>query len=167
MKDQFCSKMNSHRSYLERFAVKLSGSKDAAEDLVQGTYCKVLTHYSRSGQLIWETYDPNQDMKRWLRTILLNLFLANKRKDKVHLGYCERNETLSTPSCEAALVKKEEHQLLHDSIKKLSDENQKIVNLYWFEDMTLKEIGRRIQKSTTTVSNRIDKILGLLRQEYS
>ena len=59
-----------------RFALRLSGSQDEAEDLVQETFLRAF----RS----WDKYTPGTQCKSWLFTICRNLFLRSRERIKRH-----------------------------------------------------------------------------------
>jgi RNA polymerase sigma-70 factor (ECF subfamily) len=59
-----------------RFALRLSGSQDLAEDLVQETFLRAF----RS----WEKYTPGTQCKSWLFTICRNVFLRQRERGQRH-----------------------------------------------------------------------------------
>ncbi len=65
-----------HLDAVYRFALRLAGSPDAAEDLVQETFLRAL----RS----WEQYTPGTRVKSWLFTICRNVFLRQRQRGRRH-----------------------------------------------------------------------------------
>src|SRR5215831_4147334 len=63
-----------HADQLYRIALRLSGSQQAAEELVQETYLRAF----RS----WRSYRPGSNLAAWLATILRNVFLDEARKQQ-------------------------------------------------------------------------------------
>jgi RNA polymerase sigma-70 factor (ECF subfamily) len=61
-----------HMDAVFSFALRLSGSKDAAEDLVQETFLRAF----RS----WDQYRPGTQCKSWLFTICRNVFLRHRER---------------------------------------------------------------------------------------
>ena len=59
-----------------RFALRLSGSQDTAEDLVQETFLRAF----RS----WDQYTPGTQCKSWLFTICRNVFLRQRERGQRH-----------------------------------------------------------------------------------
>jgi RNA polymerase sigma-70 factor (ECF subfamily) len=59
-----------------RFALRLSGSRDQAEDLVQETFLRAF----RS----WDKYTPGTQCKSWLFTICRNVFLRQRERGLRH-----------------------------------------------------------------------------------
>lgn len=65
-----------HLEAVYRFALRLAGSPDRAEDLVQETYLRAW----RS----WEQYTRGTRVKSWLFTICRNLFLRKEERGRRH-----------------------------------------------------------------------------------
>ena len=65
-----------HMDAVYRFALRLSGSRDQAEDLVQETFLRAY----RS----WDQYTPGTRCKSWLFTICRNLFLRQRERSQRH-----------------------------------------------------------------------------------
>jgi RNA polymerase sigma-70 factor (ECF subfamily) len=65
-----------HMDAVFRFALRLSGSRDQAEDLVQETFLRAY----RS----WEQYTPGTQCKSWLFTICRNVFLRGQERGQRH-----------------------------------------------------------------------------------
>jgi RNA polymerase sigma-70 factor, ECF subfamily len=61
-----------HAEHLYRIALRLTGSPQAAEDLVQEAYLRAFR--------AWRTYRPGTNLAAWLATILRNAFLDEARK---------------------------------------------------------------------------------------
>jgi len=60
-----------HADQLYRIALRLSGSPQTAEELVQETYLRALR--------AWESYRPGTNLAAWLATILRNVYLDEAR----------------------------------------------------------------------------------------
>ncbi len=65
-----------HMDAVFRFGLRLSGSRDQAEDLVQETFLRAF----RS----WEKYTPGTQCKSWLFTICRNVFLRQRERGQRH-----------------------------------------------------------------------------------
>jgi RNA polymerase sigma-70 factor (ECF subfamily) len=71
---QFEEEALAHADQLYRIALRLSGSQQAAEELVQETYLRAF----RS----WRSYRPGSNLAAWLATILRNVFLDEARRQQ-------------------------------------------------------------------------------------
>ena len=65
-----------HMDAVFRFALRLTGSRDQAEDLVQETFLRAF----RS----WDQYTPGTQCKSWLFTICRNVFLRSRERGQRH-----------------------------------------------------------------------------------
>ena len=72
-----------HADAVYRFALRLSGSPDQAEDLVQETFLRAF----RS----WEQYTPGTRAKSWLFTICRNVFLRQRERSARHDAIVEES----------------------------------------------------------------------------
>ena len=71
---QFEEEALAHADQLYRIALRLSGSQQTAEELVQETYLRAF----RS----WRSYRPGSNLAAWLATILRNVFLDEARRQQ-------------------------------------------------------------------------------------
>ncbi len=76
-----------------RFALRLSGSRDVAEDLVQETFLRAF----RS----WDKYTPGTQCKSWLFTICRNVFLRQRERGQRHDEIVSENVDRSSGPFEA------------------------------------------------------------------
>lgn len=83
-----------HLDAVYRFALRLSGSPDQAEDLVQETFLRAY----RS----WDQYTPGTAAKSWLFTICRNVFLRGRQRRLRHDQIVE--ETAGRPGGEQSPV---------------------------------------------------------------
>jgi RNA polymerase sigma-70 factor (ECF subfamily) len=65
-----------HLEAVYRFALRLAGSSDAAEDLVQETFYRAYR--------AWDQYTPGTRSKSWLFTICRNVFLRQRERRRRH-----------------------------------------------------------------------------------
>jgi len=65
-----------HMDAVYRFALRLTGSADRAEDLVQDTFFRAFR--------AWDQYTPGTQCKSWLFTICRNVFLRQRERSQRH-----------------------------------------------------------------------------------
>src|SRR5690348_8121469 len=63
-----------HAEHLYRIALRLTGSQQPAEDLVQEAYLRAFR--------AWRSYRPGTNLAAWLATILRNAYLDEARKQR-------------------------------------------------------------------------------------
>lgn len=81
------------------------------------------------------------------------------KKDEILL-----EDTISDYELENDILNKEEKIALIESIKKLNDEDKQMIDLYFWKEMTQKEIARYLKMSQANVSRRIQRALNNLRK---
>jgi RNA polymerase sigma-70 factor (ECF subfamily) len=72
--DIFTNETLPHENALYRYALKISGSADDAQDLVQETYYKAYRHFDK--------FQIGTNSKAWMFMILKNTFINDYRKSK-------------------------------------------------------------------------------------
>ena len=68
---------------------------------------------------------------------------------------------------EQIFLKNEQKRVLSESLKVLNDNQRQAIQLYYFEDYTIEEISKLIEKSVSTVHYRLKKSLELLSESLS
>lgn len=79
-----------HLDAVYRFALRLSGSPDRAEDLVQETFLR--------GFKSWDQYTPGTACKSWLFTICRNVYLRQRERGQRHDEIVAENVTREATS---------------------------------------------------------------------
>jgi len=87
-KPGFAEEALPHLDAVYRFALRLSGSPDEAEDLVQETFLRAF----RS----WDQYTRGTKAKSWLFTICRNVFLRRREREKRHVEIVQETVAPST-----------------------------------------------------------------------
>lgn len=82
-----------------------------------------------------------------LSLVSLDDYLNQNHEDSI---LSSKNAQIDTP--ESQYDKKEIKNMLVDAIDKLSEREKKVVTLYYFEDLTLKEISRIMEVSESRIS---------------
>lgn len=90
---------------LRAFAISLSGHADRADDLVQETLARALTHIDK--------FEPGTNMEAWLFTILRNLFRSDYRKRRREIEDPEGRyaESLTSQPAQVGRVELEEFRV--------------------------------------------------------
>lgn len=160
-----------HMDAVFRFALRLSGSRDAAEDLVQDTFLRAF----RS----WDQYTPGTQCKSWLFTICRNLFLRSRERTKRHDEIVEENVDRSAGPFDVVnpvwvvAVKADpegdffksivdEEVLRH--IQELPEEYRTAVVLSDLEGFTYLEIAEMLEVPLGTVKSRLFRGRRVLQQ---
>jgi RNA polymerase sigma-70 factor (ECF subfamily) len=140
-----------------RYAYRLSGSPIEAEDLTQQVY---LIANRNLGQL--RSLDS---AKNWLFTILRNCFLRERQKDKripttdVPLNLDDLPQRIA----EIPTVAEIEPEKLQEALNGLSDAFRVILGMFYFEELSYKEIAENLDLPIGTVMSRLARAKADLR----
>jgi RNA polymerase sigma-70 factor, ECF subfamily len=152
-----------HMDAVYRFALRLAGTQDAADDLVQDTYFRAYR--------AWHQYTPGTRAKSWLFTICRNVFLRQRERRQRHEEILaetahEDPRAISRESPVFASASKEsdpegaffssivdEEILL--AIDDLPDEYRMAVVLSDLEDLSYNEIAEVMEIPVGTVKSRL------------
>ena len=139
-----------------RFAFRLSGQASDAEDLAQQTFM--------DAQRKLHTLRDPAKVRPWLFMIVRNLYRRKLRDQKP-----DRQVTLETvdePSAEVQQTPLDDEglQLALDS---LPEEFRTVLLLFYFEDMSYREIAERLELPIGTVMSRLSRGKRHLRQRLS
>lgn len=127
--------------------------KEAALDIVQNAICRALENYSKLRNV--------NAIKTWFYRILINECLQYLNKYKREILY-EPAELREDVYYEKAYEAKHD---IYQKVCELPEKLKTIVILYYFEQLTLKEISQATGVNLSTVKTRLYKALKSLRKE--
>ena len=144
-----------HLPGLRRYATALVGSISAAEDLVHDCIERALR---RSDSLL-----DSERMGAWLRSILHNLYLDEKRRDKgrgIGIDFTEMDNelALSAPPNDRALATD-----LVRAMSSLSADHRQILLMVGLEGLSYREIAMELNAPLGTVMSRLARARERLR----
>lgn len=158
---------------LLRYLSSLTGRRDLAEDLFQETWIRVLER----GHL----YDDRGDFDSWLFTIARNRALDLFRKrtllsldEMMHPD--EEGSAAFDPEADGLspleqLGRLEQATAMHCVMEKLQPIHREVLRLYFFEDLSMREIAERTGIHMPTVKSRLYRAIGfcehLLRESLN
>ncbi len=149
---------------LVRYLIYLLGRRDGVDDLVQGTWLRVLERGS--------SYDARSRFEPWLFTIARNLAIDHMRKRQTFSLDSNQEteyEPLATssasdaPSPFALAARTEDAERLAHSLQTLEPICREVLVLRFQEDLSLQEISTIVQAPVSTVASRIYRGLATLR----
>ncbi len=133
---------------LRAFAVSLCGNIDRADDLVQETLVRAITHI--------DSFRPGTNLNAWLATILRNCFLSEARKrskevEDVEGSYVGR--LLSAPEQESRI----ELQEFRAALAKLPFEQREALLLVGAAGFSYEDTAAICHTTTGTIKSRINR----------
>jgi RNA polymerase sigma-70 factor (ECF subfamily) len=161
-RDDFEKEALPHLDAVYRFALRLSGSPDQAQDLVQDTFLRAF----RS----WDQYTPGTRSKSWLFTICRNLYLRQWERGKRHDEIVAENTRPEAPGSDVvnplwsavadvdpegqffdAIVDEEVLRAIED----LPEDFRAVLVLSDVEGLSYQEIAVRVDVPVGTVKSRL------------
>lgn len=133
---------------LRAFATSLCGSLDRADDLVQETLLRALTHI--------DSFESGTNMVAWLFTILRNVFRSEyrKRRREVEDIDGEYAETLKTHPAQIGHV---EFNELLEALDKLQPEQREVLILVAAADFSYDQVAAICGCAVGTIKSRVNR----------
>ena len=140
------SLVEQHYESLYRYAYRLSGSAADAEDLSQEAFCKAQTQFA-------QLRDPER-AKPWLFSILRNAYLHRLRTEKTHrpVSLDAIGDLVAAPPAEVPEIGSEQ---LQQALSELPEEFRTPVILFYFEEMSYRDIAEQMDLPIGTVMSRL------------
>ncbi len=154
-----------HQKKVFGYIVNLVKDRDLANDMFQDTFIKVINTL-QSG-----TYKDEGKFINWVIRIAHNLVIDYFRKQK-NTPVIENKEefdfmkfiAIVEPNIEDFMITEQIHVELHQSILHLSKEQQEVIIMRHFNDMSFKEIAEKTNVSINTALGRMRYALINLRK---
>jgi len=148
-KTEYCEFINQYRKQLYVLAYTILENKMDAEDAV----CNgILRGYEHLGQL-----KDSRKLKSWLTAITKNEALKIKEK-RILLPGNEKLEGLLEPV-------QDDHGELWDIVQKLKEEFRLVIVLFYYNEMSVKEIAHVLEIPVGTVKSRLNRGREFLKKE--
>jgi RNA polymerase sigma-70 factor, ECF subfamily len=142
-----------HHKLLFNFFLRLTGTRELSEDLVQEVFLRMLKYR--------HTYRADSQFKAWMYRIARNAHIDSFRKVNQEVLFEEgeenpRNEPISQkPIPDQALQQKQEVTLLRQALAKLPREKREVLVLSRFQDLKYEEIAEILACDVGTVKVRV------------
>ncbi len=153
-----------HHRALFRYFVSMNRHREAAEDLVQDVFFRILRYRG--------SYNPAQSFTAWMYQIARNAGLDQERKrkaDVVDIDTFEdrRVELISAaPGPEESLSRVQDLALLQRALDRLPEDKREILVLSRFQGMKHEEIAEVLGCEVGTVKVRVYRAIRALEQIY-
>ncbi len=154
-----------HHLRLFQFFARLTGRRDAAEDLVQEVFLRMLKYR--------QTYGAGTEFRAWMYQIARNTFadsLHRKRAEVVSLSDARQRGEEGLPSAEPApeerLQRDQESRLLEQALAALAVDKREVLVLSRYEDLRYEDIARILGCEVGTVKVRVYRAMRELSRLY-
>ena len=142
-----------YRSRLMSDAVRLCANISDAEDLVSQTLVKVI------GNL--DSYKEDNNFYGWMKTIMVNIHRNNLARPVDRGTVPVEEESLvryagADTRTDEQIPANSDRDVLIGAINQLDPEYRRLVALYYFNDLSLREIAAFLNSSTSSVSRKLE-----------
>lgn len=143
-----------HYQDLYRYAYRLSGNSNDAEDLVQETFC-----LAQSNQ---EQLRDSARVKSWLFSILYHAFLLHQRRKKKlrYVSWEEAQDVVASSEPELPPVSSAQ---LQSCLMQVPADFRAVLILYFFEDFSYRDIAAQLEIPIGTVMSRLARAKQFLK----
>jgi RNA polymerase sigma-70 factor (ECF subfamily) len=145
-----------HHAALYRYAYRLTGQQADAEDLTQQAFLV-------AQQKLHQLREPGR-ARAWLFAVLRSCFLKNCRKWSPEPGGLWEAEEVAAESPALDAI---DQQGLAEALAELPDEFRVVVLMFYFEDLSYKEIAEQLELPIGTVMSRLSRAKGHLRRRLA
>lgn len=154
-----------NKLYLSMFKIAMTTlkNKNLSEEAVSNTFIKIMENIDKISKLSCPEIPP------YCVNILKNESINIIRKDKKHLytddllPYMEIN---LENKIEEDLIRKSQHEELHENTKSLSEEERLFLIYRYVHKLSYKEIGSLLKIQVDTAAKRNQRILEKIRKNY-
>lgn len=146
--------VRSHYASLYRYAVRLCGDANKAEDLAQETFCT-------AQEKLHQLRDPDR-AKPWLFSILRNLYLLAWRRQQ-RLG-CVPLDDVEPAAPPASPLEEVDAAELQRALDELPEEQRTPLILFYFEEFSYRDIADQMELPIGTVMSRLARAKAHLRR---
>jgi RNA polymerase sigma-70 factor (ECF subfamily) len=150
--------MQAHQEPVFRLAYLFLGDADDAEDVTQETFLRAYAHLKR--------FDSSRPMRPWLLSIAANLARNKHRSMGRYLNAISRAFRLepgTSPNVEERNEQDQEAHQLVDAVRQLSADDQQVIYLRFFLDLSTVEAAQSLGVAEGTVKSRLSRALERLR----
>lgn len=147
--------VHQHHGLVYRYAFRLSGKAQDAEDLTQQTFLLAQQNFSQLREA--------DKAKAWLCAILRSCYLKSRRRTRpLPAGPMD----LDLDHLPEVLADREEidQERLQFALDELPDEFKLVVVMFYFEDCSYKEISEQLEVPLGTVMSRLSRGKALLKK---
>ena len=152
-REEFESHALVHLNTLVRAAVRLTGSREAAEDAVQETYLQAWKY--------WRTFQPGTNCRAWLFRILFNVIKKTHRANQEHI-VVEEQDLANVLRFDPAR-QLEEIEVL-EAFDRLAEDQRAVLLLIAVEEMSYKEAASALGVPVGTVMSRLNRARTRMRR---
>ena len=151
-KEEFCDLIKTYEKSIYYVAYSVVKNDSDAEEVISDAILKAYTSI--------ESLRSKEAFKTWMLRIVHNMAIDYIRKNSRCIPADEINEECHQ-SMEKQLVNK---RVVRDAVEKLNQPYRTIINLYYFEDLSVFEVAHIIGSNPVTVRKQLSRARAMLQK---
>jgi RNA polymerase sigma-70 factor (ECF subfamily) len=158
----FKSLLNTYWRDVYNFLYEKIKNEDEAEDIAIKAFAKAFDKL--------DSYNKKYTFKTWLITIAKNIYIDHLRKQKtvfISLNHSDSSnfDVLDeSPSVEDTIITEQNLAVLLQNIKKIKPNYQEVIQLRYFQEMSVKEIAMVLNEPLSTIKVKLLRARKLLAE---
>ena len=153
---------NTYRGKLYSYILRITESKEIAEDTVHDVFLKIWINKESLPEIL----NLNAYLYRMAHNHAYNGF-RRMAKETLVMAELERQAGYETSDPNDKLVRKEVRKFIHDAVNKLTPQQKEVFRMSREEGLKQEEIAQRLNISIFTVKKHLTDALNYLRKEIS
>jgi RNA polymerase sigma-70 factor (ECF subfamily) len=148
--------VDAHLNDVYRYAYRLAGNRPDAEDVTQQVFLLAQRHLDQ--------VRDRRRVKPWLLTIVRNTYLKLHRRQRPQnaaSAHVEMEWFPGEPGADPAIG-----DALQAALNGLDDHHRQVVLMFYFEDLSYRQIAERLNIKLGTVMSRLARAKTCLREVY-
>jgi RNA polymerase sigma-70 factor (ECF subfamily) len=158
---EFRERARSHEPFLQGAALRLSGDRELAKDLVQETLARALVNFHR--------FQQGTNARAWMVTILTRLYYDHLKHQDVVNKASAQLVTLEVTQCDMGLMPAESDEKINRAIEALEPDLRAVVICCYLQGLSYKEAAATLNVPIGTISTRLmrarERLKALLTEE--
>lgn len=155
--DRYTELVRKYRDRYVRFAARMLGSADAAEDALQDAFVRAFDQLA-------QCQDPDKFVG-WFFLILRNRCYAERRRDKDRVPLDAAHAVPAAERTDGAMEATERRQALQQALLELTPEQREVFVLKHIEGLSYGEMAERLGTSVPSLKMRMHRAYDRLREE--
>ncbi len=159
---EFDREVLNHRGELFGTALRMTGSRAEAEDLVQEAVLRAWT--------FWERFQPGTNGRAWMHRILVNTFIngyRRRRREREILGEIRRDGLGDLPKTERVVPGEGLGDEVSAALSLLPDEFRQVLVLVDLDERSYKDAARALGCPIGTVMSRLHRARRAMKLQLS
>lgn len=149
-KARFTAAVRRYQNMVYRTALHALGSPQDADDAVQEAFLRLFRHQ--------EAFDGEEHLRRWLLRVTVNCC-----RDMLKSPWRKRRASMEELP-ETPVFDRPEQAALYREVMALPEKYRTVLNLFYYEELSVREIGELLGLGASTVTTRLARARARLKE---